>query len=316
MASRYIGKLIQQIGLETKNPRAFVTSTSGVSDNEILEYLNDAQNRLFATIVTNQGMTRRFDSTFDIQLVAGTMGYDLPDRVGFGRNIRRVEFWQGTSYIGTLDPLVMAPDWDDSLQSDPSGYLSVGGQIRLNCKPTSGFLRVWCAYQPYALDIRRGTISAVGAPSGGNYPSITLANDTVLSSDLITEGTNFYISVVDRNGLMLYPNVDVASYNSGTRVLTLQNTPTSGGTIPVGAFITIGEYTSSHCLLSKARDIVETFLKAYAVKKLNQVDSSTDIMTSDAELKGIAQQIFELVSSEYTDNISVALYNNPWTQED
>jgi hypothetical protein len=312
---RYIGALINQIGRETKNPRSFVTSTSGVSDDEILEYLNDAQNRLFATILTNQGMTRRFDFQTSIPVVAGQIDYDLPARSGWARGVRKVELWRGQTFY-KLDPMLIGPDWDETVKGDPSSYVILGDKIRLSCVPTSGVLKVWASFHPANLDKRRGKIASLG--TGSFYTSITLANDTNLDEPAImAEGTDFYVTICDKNGVITHSEVPVDTYTDSIKRLNL-----TIGVVPltpaiaVGDFVTIGKYSTTHCSLSNVSDIVETFLKAYAVKKLNQVDSSTDIMTSDSELKGIASQIFELVSAEYSDDIAIGLYNSsPWLGE-
>jgi hypothetical protein len=211
--------------------------------------------------------------------------------------------------------MAIGASWDETVSGDPASYVIVGDKIKLSCVPTTGTLKVWSSFHPANLDKRRGKISA-RADSAGFYTTITLENDVNLDSDgIVEQGTDFHITICDKNGVITHSAVEVASYDSGTRVLTLTSgTLPSTPAIAIGSFVTLGKYSTTHCHLSNISDIVETFLKAYAVKKLNQVDSSTDIMTSDAELKGIASQIFELVSAEYSDNISIGLYSTPWLE--
>lgn len=276
---RYVGKLITAIRSRVGAPDQDFSedvsgvTTSGISPEEVLEVLNEAQNLAQAEIINLY--PQEFMAQTDIDLTVGTSEYTIVDNVFINKRLDTV-FYSHSGQERDFAPLDQRP-LRDRIYDDvthPPYYHSRGSTIIVP-PPTggSGKLRVDYYRQLDRLDIRRGKISSTTATT------IVLANDGDLDTpelDNLIDGD--YLCVVDKHGAVQDYSIEFTSYDSGTRTITIPNTTLTGGT---DDYVVIGKYATTH---SPLPNIAESFLRLYAQKRLLDYDSSMDAQAEDAEL--------------------------------
>lgn len=282
-------RLIERVRSLAGEPDA--SDTEGISDEDILRMLNNAQDRI-QSLITGVN-AHAFVTTTTIALVAGTREYTLPADVQAGSKVISVECKadsddQNYYFLnrGTAHELIPVKI------NYPSKYVIRGKSLIVSPVPETGTgtLRVTYIRRFEALDKRRGLISAVST-SGSYYDTITLANDSNLSATELAALQ--YITVVDAYGTVNYYAIPVTSYNSSTRVLQLDTSsvPTSGGTISVDDYVVSGKFATTH---SQLPDTCERYLIEYAVWKVLRKNSSEDALEQKEELAIIEEDIVQI----------------------
>src|SRR5574343_78395 len=284
----------------------------GISDDEILQYFNDAQRRLQTVILRDVPAYEGWDSTHTEDLVGGQSNDDISaGDACFGGMVRQVEYRYDSleeSYY-TLDPI---QNRYRSLQSvdNPQCYSIRGEQILISPIPAStrGNLRTTFVRAVDGLDKRRGKVSA-RTIAAGYYTDVTLANDSELDATNIALADTF--CVVDGEGNVKYYNIPILSYNSGTRVLTpiVNSAPTTGGTISVNDHICLGQNVTTHPHWPLA---VERYLLAYVAWKLLRRDSDDEEANADQELAALEKDIIAAYSMQVLDPMRVPVIDGEW----
>jgi hypothetical protein len=281
---RYVGLLINDVGEQSKNRRSDVTSTSGVSDNEILRYFRSAQSYIQSQILRQVGATDFFNSTTTLSLVGGQKSYTLPGDVYYNSKIKRVRYSESGLARDYYDliPLSSERFTEDQDITSPEGYTAGNGVILLNGVPTSssGNLRTTYVRSLDSLDKRRGKVQSV-ADDGTNYTNIILEDDSTLDGTRIVDYVGDFACFSSIRGVVGYYNGIVSAYDSGTRTLTLTDSPMSAGVIAVGSYLTLGEYTTTHSILPRE---CEHFLIEFVDWKLKKGDSSQDAVEANQEM--------------------------------
>ena len=294
---RRLELLIEEIRRSTDNE-----DTSGISDLDIVQYLNDAQDRIQSRIASQ--FPNVFFTQTTIDLVASQEAYDLPTDIYLGTRIANLEYlYSETSNDYAQLPSKTLADRSTSYESDfPAFYIRRNNDILINPIPqvarTDG-LRLTYQHKLRTLDIRRGEISSA-SKTGTTLNSLTLDLTPTLTKDsgVVAAASDVlnkidYISVVDRDGVNVLKNIPIDSYNSSTGVVTV----TSGFTTTVDASTFVGEYVvggtnaTSH---SDLFDVCERYLIVYAKLKLlerdgNQLEANYQI----GELREIEKDIIE-----------------------
>lgn len=299
---RYVGLLLEHLGEQANNRRSDVTSTSGVSDNEILQYLTQAQRYIQSQVLRQVGHTNFFDTTTTASVVGGQKNYTLPSDCYFGHKVRRVRYTSTNQAADYCDiyPVGSTRFTEDFTATSPTGYAVGNGTLVLTAVPTSsqGTLQITYPRRLDRLDIRRGKIAAV-VTDAGNYSTIELEDDDDLDSTEITKYIGDYLCVNSILGVVNYYNAQIADYDAGTRIVTLTGADTDDGTIAAGGYITLGRYSTTH---SKLPDECEDYLINFADWKLKKGDSSEDASEANAEMvmlmDDIIAQFANMVSLE------------------
>lgn len=292
----YIGDIITNVRRDTRNADDIPSSTNlvGIQTDDFLRYANYAQERLQSRIVKAHPFT--FEETIEISLVANQQSYTILDHLLYGTRIKKVEF----SSTGLAMDYRRIPPTNPYCFYNGTGYPQAysrrNGNVLLEPTPsaTTGTIRVTYQRALDRLELRRDTVS--GTPSGATI------HLTTASSDIETRlaSTN-YICISDKFGTVMLYNGVVSSYSPSTDTITLAaNVSTylvTGYTLAnlSGAYITLGQYTTTH---SKLPDEAERFLSEYMAKRVFKRESSKDSIEIDKELLAIELDI-------------VALYENP-----
>jgi hypothetical protein len=272
-------------------------TTSGISTNLILEYMNQAQDHLQAAILAT--FPQEFTAEKTISMVGNQEEYTVPDRVFVNNKIVTVEYRSGPS-LSDYNPLEPANFRDrDTSPGSPAFYIRRSGKILVNPIPqsTQGDIRVTFYRELDDLDIRRGTISSF-TNTGTAITALTLS--TTGDDELALAGAD-YLCVNDRYGTVTMYNIPVSSYSSTTGVVTLVGgsfTFVPGETISNGYYVTVGKYTTTH---SKLTDNAERYIQVFAQKRLLQTDEANSSVEEDAELLKIEQDVMNSFADESGD---------------
>lgn len=270
---RLVDSLIDRIRQQSDNIQS--SSTSGVDDDEIVQFVNEALDEVMPVILEHDGNTLQVET--EISLVANTEAYNLPANCYGERYVEYAEYSNtglAQDYIPIdVDGLSMR---DTSDSTYPCRIMVRNGQILVNPIPSvaGGKIRLQYQSRPRGVDIRRGTVGTVNS-SGGYYTTIVLDNDSLLDSTEL--GLSSYLCFVDSLGVPTYSNFSVASYNSGTRTITAVSSAeaTADGTIAVGNYVVLGQYTSTH-LEDHLGRLGEQYVIAYAAMELLRMDSNSE----------------------------------------
>lgn len=277
--------------------------TASISDNEILQYLNDAQDRAEALIASTKSVEKVFSKEAIITVVASQEAYTVNDRVFMNRSIDMVEF----SASGQLGDYVLLDkietyNRDTNTTNYPVGYSRRGGDIYLTPIPSvgGGLLRITFNAALDDIDIRRAGITTVTGLTSTTFTSITLdstANSYETGSPNWT--TIDYICIVDKDGNRRARNIPFGTYSTATNIFT----PAAGYTFISGAgetiattdFCVFGKYHTTH---SGLPDEWERYLIAYAVEALLHKDSSDDVVKQSEKLQTMEDDLINALVAQ------------------
>lgn len=310
--ARRVDRLLTHIRALTENDT--INSTTDISDNEIIEYINEAQHRIQSKIIAQHPNVFIKETT--ISSVADQEEYELPSDVFLASKVISVEYTEDTDSYPSYTKL--QPGFERNRQSDVSGFPkyyirrdklnSDVGTILLSPKPStsSGTIRLIYIQRMDELDKRRGIISAV-TDSGTAVTALTLdvSGDPPIDSDDL--GDHDFICVVSKTGIIKMRNIQFNSINTTTGAVTLtgsSHTYSSGETIAVDDYIVGGKDTTTHSRLPRN---VERYLIGYASWKIFKRDSSTDSSEQLQELLAMEADIIESYQEIQTDIVSIPI---------
>lgn len=284
---RRVDQLITQARLVSRNT-ANSDGTFGIPDNEILQYLNDAQDKLQNLISAKKNISKIFNTQQIIPVVGNQEAYSIPDRVLMNKQIDMVEF-SADSTIGNYVRLEKLNFFnrDTNTTTYPWGYFKRGGQIFLQPTPatTAGSIRVTYERDLDDLDIPRASISVITGGTSTQFTTITLGTPAD-SYESTTPGFSNaqYISIVDAFGVRKCFNILVGSYDTGTNILTPSPSPfiysSADSALATTDIVVFGKYTTT---FSQLPDSCERYLIHSAAADLFAKDSSADY-TKQADL--------------------------------
>lgn len=276
--------------------------TYAIDDETVLQFLNDAQDRLQALASASKISEKLFVTETIIPLVANQEAYAIPDRLFMNRSIHQVEF----SADGTLGNYIVLDkiqtfNRDTNTAQYPVGFSIRGAQIYVTPIPSSsgGYLRIIYERSLDDLDKRRALISTVTGLTSTTFTSITLAASPVPDITSTPNLTSIdYISIVDISGTRKAYNIPVLSYDTGTRVLTPAVGFTfvkTGDTIEANDFVVFHKYRTTH---SQLPDDCENYLIYYAAEMMLHKDSSTDVVKANANLARLEDVAVKAIQSQ------------------
>jgi len=295
-----VDQIISSIRERTRNLNYSRDATTGevregISDDLILEYLNEAQDHLQASILAVY--PNEFDKTIVIPISGGQEEYEITDRIFINNKLISIQYRAsgGDSDYSPLDQLMFRDR--NTTRGYPSYYIRRGNKILLNPVPQSsvGDIRVAFYRELDDVDIRRGTISSHTA-TATQLTALTLQTS---DDDALSLANADYLCINDRYGTVTMYNIPITSYDSATGVVTFSAfTFATGETIANGDYVTVGKYTTTH---SKLPDNCERFLRMYAQKRVLITDESATSMEEDGELVNIKQDIITSFADESRD---------------
>lgn len=280
------------------------SSSGGISDLEILHYLNSAQDRLYGRIVKET--PKLFLTESNIDVVSGTESYSLPSDTFLGAGLISVDYKYGSG-SGDYAPLPNKTLFDRNTATTgttvPWYYIRKNSSILLNPKPqesvTNG-LRILYQKKLRYLDVRRGVVASASYTST-TLNSITLDLTPSLGKDdgTVTAASDIlnkvdYICVVDKDGTSILDSIPVDSYNSSTGVITVTNVPFTTTVVEASLqnnYVVAGTHSSTH---SELAETAERYLVAYATFKiLRRQGSREEAEFQRQELSAVENDIID-----------------------
>lgn len=279
---RRIEQLISKVRKRTSNNG----SSSNITDDEIVDSINEAQEALMEIIISNFGM-RSFRKTSQFNLQSGVYEYDLPADLYDNGFIEKIEFSSSVSPTEqnwtTLNPI--QPNESNIVE----GYLIRNGKLTVQFG--FGSIRIWYIGKPVYIDKRRGKVSEIGA----NYIKI---QDFDQSNDLSADD---WVTCVDNDGTIKQDSIYKESFNVLSGKIATNTILTN---VEIGDYIVLGKKASSH---SELRDRFERYLRTWAVTDLSIFDSSEDFNKEAAKLKVLEASIADIAFHDSADVYEPAL---------
>lgn len=320
--SKRVDRLITLIRSTTQNELA--NSVTDITDDEILQYINEGQNRIQARIVAqhpNVFITEEYVTAVSFQ-----EEYNLPANCMIGGKINEV--WYTTTY-NSAHPVwyrlkLGNPKYRLShVASLPQYYwrreklLTGVGSFVVSPPPqgTNCAFRVVYTQKLDKLDIRRGILSSVTLDTTNlKVTALTLDVSGTPSIDVTELALNDYFCIVDKYGTMQMRNIPFAadgstSLDATTGIITVDTSFVyqSGESIAVGNYVTCGTDATTHSQLS---DDIERYLIQFATYKMFKHDSSSDVSVQLNELQLMEQEIILSYQCIDEDDVDITVTDN------
>jgi hypothetical protein len=301
-------QLIAHVRRATENERA--GTADGVSDEEFLEYLNQGQELLQQAIVRAHRTALAKESA--AIPASGTEYIDLPSDC-FGRQRVFSVFYSSSGErrdAYKLDERRVSER--RTCSGSPSTYIPLKDQIIVNPYPAGGSFFV--TYDPVMPRIeKRRSLVASATVTAGNLTALTLTTTSPFSQadfDLFDE-----LTLVDSSSAVLAAGIPFTAV-SALGVVSIRggsHTLSSGETVPVGAHVLLGPYSSSVSLMP---DLCEKFFLSYCERRILQRDESAaradmsqdemnqlqEIVATFVEISGDVEDIPVFDNGYFTDD--------------
>lgn len=287
---RTVDALITAIRTITRNG-ANPDGSKSIPDSEIVQYINDAQDRIQNLISATKNIAKIFSSQVILNVVGNQEDYTITDRVLLNKQLEYVEF----SYDGLSQNYIRLEKLNyfnrDSYPSNyPYGYIKTGGNIKLCPVPSStqGTLRI--TFEQELDDL---------APKCGDVFSATDSQIVIINvNNDVVPTTSDYVCITDTLGQRLALNIPVSLFAPNTITgTTISSYLVNGATLAslVGGYLTTGRYSTC---VSKAPDTCERYLVHYAATELFHRDSSNDFEKEANFLAQIESDILKSMASQ------------------
>lgn len=297
--------LITQARMLSRNS-ANADGTKSISDEEILQYLNDAQDRMQNLISAKKNVAKIFCTQQLISVVNSQEAYSVPDRVLMNKQIEQVEF----SATGLLSDYVLLEkrnfiNRDTNTTNYPNGYIKRGNQLLLQPTPSlsQGTLRVTYERDLDDLDIPRGVVSTITTGTAVSFAALIL-NTSADAYETTTPGwaTQQYCCIVSPYGVRRAYNVPISSYNTGSNTLvptgSLFTYSTNDVQVTAGDVAVFNQYTTT---FSQLPDSCERYLIHYAAMELFHRDSSDDFKKQRDLVGAMEEDILTALASQTSE---------------
>lgn len=285
---KYVGDLITDVRRDSRNADV-PTSTQevGIVTNDFLRYINFAQEKCQAVAISFK--STKFNTVKEISLVSGTQEYAIPDRVYLDEHILNMEYSNSGLARDYYEIREKALTYRNDQPGTPYYYIRKGASFLLCPIYNSSGAKVRVTYDRAVdtLDLRRGTIASHTASSS----ALTALALSTTGDDTDAMALAQYLCVNDAFGNVTMYNIPITGYDSTTGVVTIKDgsfTFTDGETIADGSYVTIGQYTTTHCKLNA---LCERYLAQYGEYKIFRRDSSSDQQEAKNDMKETLKEI-------------------------
>lgn len=311
---RRLSQLITQVRRATENTS--YDDSTGISDEEFIQYANDAQERIQSLISTaNEEI---FQEEAIISLIQGQEEYDIPVDAFLTTRIQNIEFSSsGERNYSNLPQGTMKNRVSTNSNSNvPYFYIRKSNKILIQPTPSGGgSIRVVYQKKLPKLDKRRGTVlSSVLDNSANTITNLFL--DTTSTIDVEPIKTEGYISVVDKDGNIKMKMIPVQDVNGTSGEITVYPgfVFENGETISSDDYVVLGKVATTN---SELPDICERYLISYMAWKILKRDSSDDSSEQNSELKEIENDIVMSYSEADQDVHRITILNGDfWSADD
>lgn len=305
--STSLAALIESVRRQTNSVGS--SSTSGISDNEFVDYFNDALHRLQSRISSK--FSNIFTKEYEFSAVADQEEYDFPSDVYAVNRIWKLEYsstGSAADYYNLKRRSFSSRSGDTG--SYPSSYVVKGNKMLFQPIPAdTGMFRLTYEGVSRSLDIVRGTIDSTTLNIAGTYYE-TISLDTAEDVDDEFLATADYISFVTKLGVgTTQQGPSISSYDSATKIVTLDASIFAiSDTLTPGMKVVGGKYSTTHTDLP---EICERYLKSYVAWKILRRDSNiSDASPQERELEALEKDIEEMFGDNERDEIEI-----PYTED-
>lgn len=290
---RRLELIIKQIRRQTENEE--FDSFVGISDEEFVQYVNDAQNNLQAKII--QQHPRVFIKEKVLDAVPSQEKYVLPIDCFLNNKVHNVEYSptgdENDYYVLQEDTIKSR---NPGVTGSPVKYIRLSGQVLMVPAPQSnGKIRLNYVKRLRSLDKRRAELGETDVGLGyqlftANGASQELILDqTTIDADALTIDENDYVCIVDSKGNQIATALEVVSCSTASLIIkSTDDTVLTTNQIPKGSYIVLGPDASTH---SELDETVERYLIAYCAWKILKRDSSVDSQEAMMELTEMLREI-------------------------
>ena len=263
---------------------------SSMSDSDIVQFINDAQSHLQATINGQYGDV--FIGTQNTLTTSGQTEIDLPvDILATNRIISLKVASEANGKGGTPIDRIQENDISQSY-----GYRLRDSKIILDDYFSSILtFKLVYARKLKKLDIRRGTVSSLSPLKIAGFGD---------DEEMLTD----YICTVDRDGVQKDAGLAIDSFNPNSGKITLAS-GVSLTTTAIGDYVVIGKSATTH---SELPDTCERYIKYYAKAAINGEDASKEIGMSSTFMKLMEQDIIDLFMDHGQDTIRPPITNSEY----
>jgi hypothetical protein len=302
---KYIGDLIEEVRRDTRNEdEPTSTEQVGISTEDFLRYANFALEKAFAIIIATKPTAYEASKTID--LIVGRMEYTIPDRVYLNESIKDVKYSNSGEDRDFHEIREISLSRRRDIDGVVTNYIRHAGKLILTPKNNITGAKIRATYdrQPDSLDLRRGVISA-STLSSTQLTALTLDTSTV---DDTAMARAQYLCINDSFGNVTMYNIPITSYDATTGVVTLDAfTFAAGETASVGDYVTIGEYTTTHCKLNQ---IVERYISQYMEYRIFRRDSADDAKQSKQDMDETIAELRLAYADVPKDEIDIQIDND------
>jgi hypothetical protein len=297
--------IIKHVRRQTDNET--IGTDQGMSDEEIIRYLNDAQDDIYGDIVNT--FRGKFYAQEVIAVSANVASYATPSKAFMDDQIAMIE-WSLTGFDRDYRALKRVTMRERcSVEGWPSRYAVSNKKIFVWPVPVSpqGNLRVTYNKKVPTMDKRRAQVNvatiALGVLTGLTLKGVSGA--AISATEVSGFSNEDYLCVVSADGTILCEGIGYTAVSAlGVVTLSGNHTLLTGETIPTGAYIVLGSYASTH---SEMPDDIENYLMAYAAWAVYKRDSNSDL--------GPQQQTMVAMKQSILDNYAEMNLDIDWTPE-
>jgi len=301
---RRIDLLITQ-ARRSSNNESF-NATAGISDEEFIQYVNDAQDRLQSLIGVR--FPDLFQTEKTISSVLNQESYTVPDDAFLGSRIDLVEFSrtsQSEDYYFLKKSLLK--ERIPGLTGSPEFYIRRSNAFLVYPAPdtSGGSFRVTYQKTLPRLDKRRGTVSAVTLTTN-EISSLTL--DTTVEIDDEELLNEEQVTIVDKYGVVKMRRIPITAINTTTGAVTVESgfEFESGETIEAGDYMLRGPESTTH---SQLPNTCERYLIEYMNWRVSNRDSSNDAIEQSQILANLEADIVASIQEPDGDVLGVPIIN-------
>lgn len=272
---------------------------AGISDEQIVDYLNDSISKLQNLISEQHGEI--FSASTELSLVARQEEYTLPDDMLEGAGLLLVEYQFDAQYWKKLNKLTIAERSSGS-HADPFGYIRKGRSLLLRPIPYGGSTNTLRIEYVKRLD-RIGKRRAKVLFTQGNGTTIDFLemdkltystgddykNTDLQAADVGALSECDYVCIVDRDGNMIERNIPIDGVEDGMSYQLVIPSHIVMNDIPAGSYVVCEKDTSTHQI--ELDPNVERYVIEYAVWRCKTQDASNEAYEQQGHLKSLQNDI-------------------------